>query len=101
MGSLTCRNMAECFLDEAKKQLEIESCRASIPTLQALCLMYLTSALLGRDRAGIMYRFAAYEMLKRLNLERKFARLDPSDLEVAEMRMILSKLLWGLFCFER
>ncbi|KAI5459475.1 hypothetical protein BGZ63DRAFT_466108 [Mariannaea sp. PMI_226] len=100
LGFLTGQNMAERFLDEAKKQLEIEGCRESIPTLNALCLMYLTSALLGRDRAGVMYRYAAYEMLKRLNLEKRFTKLDPSDPEVAEMRLILSKTLWGLFCFE-
>ncbi|KAF5007709.1 hypothetical protein FDECE_5957 [Fusarium decemcellulare] len=100
VGFLTGQNMADRFLDEAKKQLEIEGCRPTIPTLHALCLMYLTSALLGRDRAGVMYRYAAYEMLKRLNLERKFAKLDPGDPGAAEMRVILSKTLWGLFSFE-
>lgn len=101
MGFSTGQNMTDRFLDEAKKQLDIEGCRSTIPTLHALCLMYLTSALLGRDRAGVMYRYAAYEMLKRLDLERKFRRLDSGDPDAAETRLVLSKTLWGLFCFER
>ena len=32
--------------------------------------------MIGRDRAGQMYRYLAYKMLDRLNLERKFSRLN-------------------------
>ena len=101
MGHITGQPMAETFLAEAQKLLELERGLQTIPTLNALCLMYLTSALLGKDRVGLMYRYMAYGMLKRLDLEQKFARLNDDDPKEIRMKEILSKTLWGIFCFER
>lgn len=100
MGRITNQVMAERFLSEAKKLLELEGTVANLTTVQALCLMYLTSALLGRDRAGLMYRYTAYEMLRPLRLERKFTLLNSDNPEDAQTRYILSRALWGFFCFE-
>lgn len=80
--------------------LELEGGGQTIPTVIALGLMYLSSALLGRDLAGSMYRYAAYEMLKRLHLERKFSKLT-DDSEDALTKRMLSRTLWGLLCFEK
>jgi hypothetical protein len=93
--------MADSFLNEAKKLLELEQGRMTIPTINALCLMYLTSALLGRDRAGLMYRYMAYSIARRLSLEQKFTKLDEEHADTPLTRQILSRTLWGLFCFER
>jgi len=92
--------MVERFLSESKKLLELEAGVETLPTVQACCLIYLTSALLGRDRAGLMYRYTAYGMLRRLRLEFKFSRLRDDYPEEAQTRRILSKILWGFFCFE-
>ena len=100
MGSIIGQRMEDRFLSEAKGLFELENGRESLPTVNALCLMYLTSALLGRDRAGLMYRHLAYEMLKRLGLERKFNKLSDDDPQEVLTRNVLSKALWGLFCFE-
>lgn len=93
--------IAETFLDEAKRLLELEHGRQSIPTVISLCLMYLTTALLGRDRVGAMYRYMAYAMAKRLRLEHKFFKMELEDPNQIVPMNILSKVLWGLFCFER
>ena len=100
MGSITGENMAERFLAEAKKLLELERGWGTIPIVHALCLMYLTSALLGRDRAGSMYRYTADETLSLLLFEQNIKKLDENDLEKAQHRRVLSKSLWGLFVFK-
>lgn len=91
--------MAHRYLEECKKLFELEGDEA-LPTVQALCLMYLTSALLGMDRVGLMYRYTAYGMLHRLQLELKFSRLKLNDAANSETLRVLSKVLWGFFCFE-
>lgn len=47
-----------------------------------------------------MYRYAAYEMLFRLHLDKAFnsIKADPAK---SRQRQIISRALWGLFCFER
>jgi hypothetical protein len=93
--------MLESFLAEAKKLLDLESGRASLPTVQALCLMYLAVTITGRDRAAIIFRFMAMEMTKRLKLEKVYNALKDDD-PLAELeKRIISKTLWGVFCFER
>lgn len=42
------------FLDEAKKLLDLENGRASLPTVQGLTLMFTLSAYRGVDRAGMV-----------------------------------------------
>ncbi|KAG5771828.1 hypothetical protein H9Q72_001763 [Fusarium xylarioides] len=70
---MTGRNLSESFLAEAKSHFESEQGRPSIPAVQGLLLIYLTMTATGRDRAGLIYRLTAYEMLKQLCLE---ARID-------------------------
>ncbi|KAG5979347.1 hypothetical protein E4U43_006909, partial [Claviceps pusilla] len=98
-SSLSRRDLAEEFLSEAKKLLDLEYGRASVCAVQGLTLLFSVSAYRGTDRAGMLYRFAAYEMFNRLDVEAKYnaMRYDMTkDLE----RRILSRLAWGLFCFE-
>lgn len=91
--------MAHRYLEECKILLELEG-DETLSTVQALCLMYLTSALLGMDRVGLMYRYAAYGMLHRLQLEVRFSKLKMNDTADFGIMQVLSKVLWGLFCFE-
>jgi hypothetical protein len=93
--------MSDRFLKEAKRLLDCEGGRASIPATQALCILYTISAAMGRDRAGLMYRLAAYEMLKRLRLENAFAKLDRTLPRDSLDREVISQSAWGVFCFER
>ncbi|EMT73653.1 hypothetical protein FOC4_g10002143 [Fusarium odoratissimum] len=62
--------------------------------------MFILSAYQGMDRAGMMYRYAAYEMFRRLHLDRTFNKIkdDPGQ---TRQREIISKAAWGLFCFKR
>lgn len=92
--------MVERYLNECQKLLELEGATETLPTIQALCLMYLTSALLGKDRVGLVYRYTAYEILRRERLEEKLSRLDNQVPEGLRTKEILSKALWGFFCFE-
>ena len=56
---MTGQNLTERFLTEAKVLFDHEQGRASIPTVQALMLMYLATTEVGRDRAANIYRFTA------------------------------------------
>ncbi|KAM5362707.1 hypothetical protein ACJA88_013903 [Fusarium oxysporum] len=99
-SSIAGKSVGAQFLDEAKKLLDLENGRASLPTVQGLTLMFTLSAYRGMDRAGMMYRYAAYEMFRRLHLDGTFNRIkdDPGQ---TRQREIISKAAWGLFCFER
>lgn len=44
------------FLDEAKRLLDLENGRASLPTIQGLALMFALTAYRGMDRAGMASR---------------------------------------------
>ena len=94
--------MTESFIGECRKLLDSEGGHASMPTVQALCAMYLTVTLQGRDRAATIFRYMAVEMLKRLKLERRYDILkkknDPHR-HALEQR-VMSKTSWAVFCFE-
>ncbi|KAH7187276.1 putative C6 transcription factor [Fusarium oxysporum] len=98
-SSIAGESVGAQFLDEAKKLLDLESGLASLPTVQGLTLMFTLSAYRGMDRAGMMYRYAAYEMFRRLHLDGTFNKIkdDPGQ---TRQREIISKAAWGLFCFE-
>lgn len=93
--------MGSRFFDQAKRLFSMESGRASLPTVQALALLFTVSAYIGKDREGMVYRYTALEMLKRLGLERRLARLKDDDPTEAREKRAISKAIWGLFCFER
>jgi hypothetical protein len=103
MGFVTSQDMQEQFLNEAKRLLEEEVGKAKLATAQALYLMYLTLGCLGKDRMGLIFRFMAFETMKRLRLEEVFWRLHDngkvSSQILAEKRSI-SQTLWGLFILE-
>lgn len=44
-------------MDEAKKLFELECGRASLPTVFGLYMLFFVSAMMGKDRAGLMYRY--------------------------------------------
>jgi hypothetical protein len=100
MGILTRQNMVERFLEEARKLLDLEYGRASLPTAQALYLMYLTHAWLGRDRAGTIFRYMCFEMLARLNLEKRFHELNDENSHDVREKLVISKIVWGIFLVE-
>jgi hypothetical protein len=89
------------FFKEAKMHLERESGRTSLTSIFALCILFSASACEGKDRAGMIYRVMAYEMLTRMKLDKRFTKLSV-DVEHDQVeRRILSRAAWGLFCFER
>jgi len=64
--------------------------------------MYAYNVGMGKDRAGSMYRHAAYEMLGRLKLDAKFRETKPGDdTQRHKIQKALSRAAWGIFCFER
>lgn len=53
-SSIAGKSVGAQFLDEAKKLLDLENGRASLPTVQGLTLMFTLSAYRGMDRAGMV-----------------------------------------------
>jgi hypothetical protein len=101
-GLLTGQTMVETFFNEARALLDSEGARPSLPTAQSLYILYRVCVCLAKDRAGLMYRSMAIEILKRLNLEDRFDSLtDTSSMAEAQERRAISKAVWGHFCFER
>ncbi|KAF5018796.1 hypothetical protein F66182_9214 [Fusarium sp. NRRL 66182] len=52
-SSISGKDVGVQFLDEAKKLLDLENGRATLPTVQGLTLMFTISAYRGVDRAGM------------------------------------------------
>lgn len=100
-GVMTGRNLSDCFLAEAKSYFESEQGRPSIPTVQGLLLIYLTMTATGKDRAGLIYRLTAYEMLKQLRLEARYKAAKNNVPPQTHDMMLISKTLWGIFLLER
>lgn len=94
--------MRERFLDEAKKILDKELGRISLPMIWALAIMFVCSSTQGQDRAGMMYRFTAFEMLKKMRLPQRLEKMRAAGMtEEAELASrIYSRALWGMYAFE-
>lgn len=88
------------FYAEAKKLFDLDQ-TASMTNVQGLWILFMYSCATGTDRAGSMYRYAAYEMLKRMRLKMKYAKLKDELPEQALERKAIAKLYWGIFSFER
>lgn len=90
------------FLDQAKKILDQENGRVSLPTVWALAILFICSSSQGRDRAGFMYRFTAYDMLKRMRLQQRLELLEEAegDEEARVALRVYSRTLWGMYAFE-
>lgn len=91
-------------MNEARRLLDKSCGRRSLPTVQALLILYTCCTGQGRDRGGLQYRLVAYEMLKRLQvrLEARYSRPGIAD-EASRHKYQkgISRALWGIFCFER
>ncbi|KAK4196004.1 putative nitrogen assimilation transcription factor nirA [Triangularia verruculosa] len=90
-------SLAELFLNNSKALLEREYGRPSLPTALALYLLYITSTLLGRDRAGLHFRQTSVDMFGWLDLEERMTALSDSIPAEALERRAISKALWGMF----
>ncbi|OIW24763.1 hypothetical protein CONLIGDRAFT_648885 [Coniochaeta ligniaria NRRL 30616] len=92
----------ERFYNEAKKQLDLEHGKVSLPTVMALYNLFLYSSEAGIDRAGTFYRVSCSEMYKKLRLGSEFPswvdNSGPSNRE--QYRRAVSRAAWGLFCIE-
>lgn len=90
------------FLAEAKKILDQENGRVSLPTAWALAILFICSSSQGRDRAGMMYRFTAFDMLKRMRLHQRLELTrDTEGAEEARIALrVYSRSLWGMYAFE-
>ncbi|OAA51725.1 Zn(2)-C6 fungal-type DNA-binding domain protein [Metarhizium rileyi] len=98
-SGISKRNLADEFFNEAKKLLHLENGRVSIPTVQGLTLLFSIACYRGTDKLGGLYRLAAYDMFKQLNVNAMYAKIRDDPL-AARGRRILSRLAWGLFLFE-
>src|SRR3954452_14198480 len=83
------RYLDQAFWDECHVCLENERGKPSLPTVQALFLMYLHECGQGRDATALHYRYLAHDMYMRLKLdhrETKFrtSRFRPSYCEKLE-----------------
>lgn len=91
-------------MNEARQLLDTDYGRRSLTTVQALLVLYTCYTGQGRDRGGLQYRHAAYEMLKRLQvkLEARFRNPGIADeAGKAKYQKAVSRALWGIYCFER
>ncbi|KAK3361839.1 hypothetical protein B0T24DRAFT_640200 [Lasiosphaeria ovina] len=100
LGRVTKTDLGALFFAEAKKHMDFEVVKPNLATAHGLYLMYIVSCCQGTNRAGAMYRFAAFDVLERLKPEKRFLSLDPQKPENAEKRVALSKTCWGLFFIE-
>ncbi|KAF4454241.1 hypothetical protein F53441_3241 [Fusarium austroafricanum] len=99
-GVMTGQNLTERFLAEAKAHLDREQDQASVPTVQALLLMYLTMTVMGRDRDAQVYRLTAYEKLEQLHLEERYQSAKNNVPPRTHEMLLISKTLWGIFLLE-
>jgi len=100
MKSLTRQDLGQRFLDEAKKQFDLECGRGSLPTALALGFLWNVYAYLGTDRAGSMFRYMSFEFLRRLDLETRFKTLREDIAHEAKERRVISQALWGIYILE-
>lgn len=99
-GAMRDVNASEYFFAEAKRLLDRENGRRSLPTVQGLLIMFAYSTGAGTDRAGMIFRQAAYDMLDWLRLEESFHQAADA-IDSHREQKALSRVLWGIYCFER
>ncbi|KAK3994470.1 hypothetical protein QBC44DRAFT_286285 [Cladorrhinum sp. PSN332] len=93
-------DLCALFSAEAKKQLDREAGKVSFTTIQGLLILYILSCCDGTNRAGSVYRMAAFDMLRKLKPERLFRRLRDNVPDESEQKHALSKLCWGVYLLE-
>ncbi|KAF4815096.1 Nitrogen assimilation transcription factor nit-4 [Colletotrichum siamense] len=84
------------FLNEVRRQWELERGEALLTTAQALFIMYLTTLALGMETSATEYQLAACDMAHTLQSEVQ-GSLGTNDRD----KRAASKALWGIYCFER
>lgn len=90
-------NLREAFHQEARKQFDLEYGKTSLATALAAYTICLYFSYLGKDRAGTLFRFTAYEMLKRIKLGRN---IWSGQSQIDGYQRAASTAAWGLFCQE-
>lgn len=82
--------------------LQKERGKPSLPTTQALLLMFSHECGQGRDATALHYRYLAYDMYMRLRLDYREPSLEQraSDLALAKEWKALSVTTWGLYSFD-
>lgn len=78
--------------------------RRSLATVQGLLIIYTCYVGQGKDRGAMQYRWMAYDMLARLQveLETTFTDLERSNEgATTKTAKAISRALWGVYCFER
>lgn len=103
IGRIHGCDLGQRFYEKAERCFDGEYGRLSLPAVQALLILYVCSSSMGKDRAGTIKRLAAYEMLRRLKLERRFSKAKSRHhaAEQKRLRRVASKALWGVHCFDR
>jgi len=102
-GSVQGFDIRERFLNETRQLLDADYGRRSLTTVQALLVLYTCYTGQGRDRGGLQYRHAAYEMLKRLQVKLEARFTNPGIADEAgrsKCQKAVSRALWGIYCFE-
>ncbi|POR32982.1 Uncharacterized protein TPAR_06825 [Tolypocladium paradoxum] len=94
------RELGEAFFTEAKRLLDLECGRPSIPSAQALFVMFSYSCRMGKDRAGHIFRAAGYEMMKRMMPKIRRLLSGTAHLLTGRHRRAISRTVWGIFCFD-
>lgn len=95
------KKLSELFFDEARRHLDREEGKPTMPTVQALCVMFLYCMGLGKDRLGQMYRYACCEMYKRMKAGSRFPKdISASTVASSKHRQLFSRFSWGVVHFE-
>lgn len=90
------------FFEEAERLFALEAGRVSLPTVEALLLIYINQVCVGLDGPEKMRIAVEYDMYKRLGLGKK-QRTPKSVGDNETFRRELkarSVAAWGLFCYD-
>lgn len=93
------RDLCETFFAKVKLLLDLEAGKPSLPTAQALLVMFSYCCFLGRDRAGNIFRAAGYEMME--PMMPKTERAISNKTCPSASHQAITRAIWGMFCFDR
>ncbi|KAL4894869.1 hypothetical protein BDV59DRAFT_175146 [Aspergillus ambiguus] len=84
------------FYDEAKRLLDKEEGRITLPTVQGLGILWACASMTGRDRQGWIYRSQLAYAVQELAQKHSFLASKADDDTLRTVRVI-HNTLWGLF----
>jgi hypothetical protein len=92
----------QAFWNECQVCLENERGKPSLPTVQALFLLYLRECGQGRDATALHYRYLAHDMYMRLKLGHSEPSPErrTSDSAIAKRWKAIVVIMWGLYCLD-